>query len=114
MRALILVLALITAIHATMNVGTFWFMQNNGKFLRNLPIMRARQNDRLEFQRNQDVSMNPIEEHQHEEEEVRRTPFPLWWDDFRKWNRLIKIKKCKYLKTMQIMHLLILYLLQME
>ena len=62
--------------YATMNVGTFWFMQNSGqgKFLKKLPI-----------------SIRPDQEGP-QQEEVRK-PFDLWWDSFRKWNRLIKIKK---------------------
>ena len=75
MRASILVLLFLTMTYATMNVGTFWFMQNSGqgKFLKKLPI-----------------SIRPDQEGP-QQEEVRKT-FDLWWDSFRKWNRLIKIK----------------------
>ena len=80
MRALILVTLLIsvTMIDATMNVGTFWFMQNNqGKFLKNLP------------RRPEDYGppLATIQDPGPQQDEEVRKPFHLWWDYFRKWNQ---------------------------
>ena len=81
MRALILVTLLIsvTMIDATMNVGTFWFMQNNqGKFLKNLP------------RRPEDYGppLAKIQDPGPQQDEEVRKPFHLWWDYFRKWNQM--------------------------
>ena len=72
---------------STMNVGTIWFKQNNGNFLRKLPILRQKIS-RI----NENPSIYPV---MKPEEKVRNL-FPFWWNDFRKWNKFIKIKKCKY------------------
>ena len=88
MRVFLVILLMGMATNATMNVGTFWFTQNNGKFLRKLPLLRQEfvaSEPKIAFE---NPMIKPIEE--------VRSPFQnLWWDDFRKWNKIIKMRKCK-------------------
>ena len=89
MRYFLVILLMGVATHATMNVGTFWFTQNNGKFLRKLPLLRQKYVARVPKIALDGPLVKPIEE--------VRSPFQdLWWDDFRKWNKIIKMRKCKH------------------
>ena len=92
MRVFLVILLMGIVTKATMNVGTFWFTQNNGKFLRKLPRLRQEFMARIPKIPVEDTKLDlPVEE--------VRSPFQnLWWDDFRKWSKVIKMRKCKYIE----------------
>ena len=63
---------------ATMNVGTFWFAQNNGKYypLKPYTILKAEEEN----------ARNLIKQRQ----EVRQQHYPNWWTYYILWNKMGK------------------------
>ena len=87
----LLVSALMTS--ATMNVGTFWFAQNNGKFYPVRGYYRGQISSRS------DEGGNGIDEGgngnrlQEQEQEVRQLLSANWWNHFNFWNKMIRFRR---------------------
>ena len=76
----VLIVVLSTAM-ATMNVGTFWFAQNNGKFYPVKPYPMSRGGNAALQYENSDYE-DPSTE--------LRIGGPKWWTDYKMWNKMLK------------------------
>lgn len=96
---------------ATMNVGTFWFAQNNGKFFPIKPYnnLQFRGGPRRQIQQQQipqqfsNGRVDPVQA------KVRPAGSRLpssWWTDFQVWNKMMRyLHNCKHiLKSSALYH----------
>ena len=85
----LLVSALMTS--ATMNVGTFWFAQNNGKFY---PVRGSGNGYYDQISSRSDLEGgNGNNRLQEQEQEVRQLLSANWWYHFNFWNKMIRFKR---------------------
>ena len=84
----LLVSALMTS--ATMNVGTFWFAQNNGKFY---PVGGSGNGYYDQISSRSDLEGGNGNRLQEQEQEVRQLLSSNWWNHFNFWNKMIRFKR---------------------
>ena len=85
----LLVSALMTS--ATMNVGTFWFAQNNGKFY---PVGGSGNGYYDQISSRSDLEDgNGNNRLQEQEQEVRQLLSANWWNHFNFWNKMIRFRR---------------------
>ena len=83
----LLVSALMTS--ATMNVGTFWFAQNNGKLY---PVGGSGNGYYNQISSRSDEGGNG-NQLQEQEQEVRQLLSANWWNHFNFWNKMIRFRR---------------------
>ena len=84
--SLVLLLSALVMTSATMNVGTFWFAQNNGKFY---PVGASNGYYDKTLRTDENTNDNGLQERQ---QEVRQLLFANWWNHYNFWNKMIRFR----------------------
>lgn len=90
MRLLVPILAFLAfaaTCHATMNLGTLWFAQNDGQYF---PLGQTRSHT--------PKKLGHYTTFKDGSESTSGRLVQPWWENYYRWSRAIRLRKCKFLK----------------